>query len=90
MRLMKFWPAASAMLVLSACATVPDAEISGGAPDDVEELPEEVLAIAAPHQDLTSVRVQPEDGCYWYQWIGPVETTYLPVRTADGRPICTR
>lgn len=90
MSLEKSWPAIAAMLLLTACATVPDAEISGSAADVLEELPPELLAIAAPHQDLTSVRIQPEDGCYWYQWIGPVETTYLPVRTVDGRPICTR
>ncbi|WP_068117911.1 hypothetical protein [Tropicimonas marinistellae] len=90
MRSEKSWPAIAAMLLLSACATVPDAGISGSAPNDVEELPAEVLALAAPHQDLTSVRIQPEDGCYWYKWIGHVETTYLPVRTVDGRPICTR
>jgi hypothetical protein len=32
----------------------------------------------------------PEDGCYWYRYVGPVETTYLPLRTIEGRPICTR
>ena len=31
----------------------------------------------------------PEDGCYWYEHVGPVETTMLPLRTAEGRPICT-
>ncbi|MFD2855951.1 hypothetical protein ACFSZS_15885 [Seohaeicola zhoushanensis] len=46
--------------------------------------------MAAPGQDLQDVRVFPEDGCYWYRYVGPVETTYLPLRTRDGRPICTR
>lgn len=53
-------------------------------------LPEGVLAIAAPYQDLTAVRIDPEDGCYVYRHAGPVETTYLPLRTVEGRPICSR
>ena len=54
------------------------------------EVPEGVLAIAAPWQNLDAVVLRPEDGCYWYQHRGPVETTLLPLRTRDGRPICTR
>lgn len=53
-------------------------------------LPDEVVAMAAPNQDLASARVLPEDGCYWYNHKGPVETTLLPLRTTSGRPICTR
>jgi hypothetical protein len=30
------------------------------------------------------------DGCYWYRYAGPVEITYLPLLTRDGRMICTR
>lgn len=51
-------------------------------------LPEQVVALAAPWQDLASARLRPEDGCYWYEHAGPVETTLLPLRTAEGRPIC--
>ncbi|MGS4943941.1 hypothetical protein ACVDG3_00550 [Meridianimarinicoccus sp. RP-17] len=47
-------------------------------------------AVAAPYQDLQSVRLLPEDGCYWYRHVGPVETTLLPLRTATGQPICTQ
>ena len=54
------------------------------------QLPEAAVAIAAPNQDLSAVRIMPEDGCYWYRHVGPVETTYLPLRTTDGRPICAR
>lgn len=54
------------------------------------EVPEGVLAIAAPWQNLDRVVLLPEDGCYWYQHQGPVETTLLPLRTREGRPICTR
>ncbi|GGD28928.1 hypothetical protein [Sinisalibacter lacisalsi] len=52
-------------------------------------VPEQVIALAAPYQDISTARFLPEDGCYWYLHAGPVETTLLPLRTADGRPICT-
>lgn len=86
MRAAMTWSAGTAVLFLSACATVP----TEGDPRVLTELPENVVAIAAPHQDLTTVRIQPEDGCYWYRWVGPVETTYLPLRTTSGQPICAR
>lgn len=63
---------------------------TGGPTGPIRNLPEGVVAIAAPNQDLTSVRILPEDGCYWYRHVGPVETTLLPLRNVAGRPICTR
>jgi len=56
----------------------------------IKELPEAVVAIAAPYQDLETVRIDPSDGCYTYRHAGPVETTFLPLRSTEGRPICTR
>ena len=56
----------------------------------IAELPDGVLAIAAPYQDLNAVRIDPADGCYVYSHAGPVETTFLPLRTVNGQPICTR
>ncbi|WP_122072308.1 hypothetical protein [Pseudophaeobacter sp. EL27] len=53
-------------------------------------LPEGVLALAAPNQDLDAVRIDAVDGCYVYRHKGPVETAYLPLRTTEGRPICSR
>lgn len=50
---------------------------------------EAVATLAAPYQDLQTARLRPEDGCYWYLHAGRVETTLLPLRTSDGRPICT-
>lgn len=76
-------------LLVAACATVP-ADDPAVDPTIVKELPEGVRAVVGPNQDLSVVRIKPEDGCYWYQWTGPVETTFLPLRTADGRMICTR
>ncbi|WP_272007940.1 hypothetical protein [Roseovarius sp. ZX-A-9] len=57
--------------------------------EPVVKLPESIVEMAAPGQDLATVRVQP-DGCLWYRYAGPVETTMLPLRTTDGRPICTK
>ena len=76
-------------LGLSACVTAgevtPPAE-----PGFLAEVPEAVAAAAAPGQSLRAVALREEDGCYWYRHAGPVETTLLPLRTREGRPICTR
>ena len=83
---------AAICLTLAACdvpLSTPGASGATGA-GFIANLPENVIASAAPHQDLSAVTVLPEDGCYWYQHRGPVETTLLPLRTVDGRPICAR
>ncbi len=74
-------------LFLAACATTGSNQTDEGF---VEDLPEAVIALAAPFQDLTTVRLDPASGCYLYRHVGPVETTFLPLLTRDGRPICTR
>lgn len=79
----------AAVLLLGACAAAVS-ENAEADPGFIETLPESVAAIAAPGQDLTAVRLLPEDGCYVYRHVGPVETTFLPLRTVEGRPICTR
>nr|WP_245727277.1 hypothetical protein [Paracoccus isoporae] len=60
--------------------------------DAVEEqpdaIPEYVLALAAPGQNLQTARLNPEDQCYWYIHNGPVETTEIPLRSGRGRHIC--
>lgn len=77
------------MLGLAACSEQTSG--TGGAePGYVANLPEDVLAIVAPNQNLNAVQLRPEDGCYWYRHDGPVETTMLPLRTTAGNPICTR
>jgi len=80
----------SGLLILSACATSQATDTSGGEPGFIQELPEAVIAVAAPYQNLQAVRLLPEDGCYWYLHEGPVESTLLPLRTTKGNPICTR
>ena len=75
-----------ALLLLGACTPTVTAT---GQPAPLAEVPEAVRAAAAPFQDLSDVQLR-SDGCYWYRHTGPVETTYLPLRTVEGRPICTR
>ena len=81
---------AALFLLLGACATTAPTETALENPGFIEELPEEVLAVVGPYQNLRTVRILPEDGCYWFEWTGPVETTFLPLLTGDGRQICTR
>lgn len=81
--------AATALLVLSACAA-PVRQPPEPEPYFLEELPPQVAAVAAPYQNLRAVRLRSEDGCYWYRHVGPVETTMLPLRTTAGNRICTQ
>ncbi len=85
----RFWLFGCAIVSLAACDDLPGV---GSAPKDgfMKEVPEGVVTIAAPHQDLTAVKIDPTDGCYVYSHAGPVETTLLPLCTRDGRPICTQ
>ncbi|MDZ4068843.1 MAG: hypothetical protein U1A24_07195 [Cypionkella sp.] len=80
---------AVALLALGAC-TVPIDQATDKSTGFLKELPEGVALIAAPYQNLEEVILKPEDGCYWYRHVGPVETTLLPLRTVEGRPICTQ
>ncbi len=75
-------------LLLAACEEFDGG--SSGASSQFIELPEGVLAIAAPYQDLKAVRIDPTSGCYIYRHAGPVETTFLPLRSREGRPICSQ
>ena len=54
-------PIIAATLVLAGCA-VPTLD-DGGARNEVGSVPEAVIALAAPGQDLTTARLRPEDGC---------------------------
>lgn len=73
--------------VLSGCATLPIGAQTASAPG-IGQVPENIAALAAPGQDLATARLVPQDDCYWYEHRGPVETTLLPLRTREGRPIC--
>ncbi|SFS21294.1 hypothetical protein [Yoonia litorea] len=83
MKKMRIHPTAfvATAMLMSACAAVPVAETEGPVPDVV-------LSMAGPGQDLSTVILREEDNCYWYEHTSPVETTILPLRDASGRPIC--
>ncbi len=75
-----------ATVALGACSTpAPEVQLDPSQPGQV---PEAVFALAAPNQDISTARVLPEDGCYWYFHSGPVETTLLPLLTDSGQKIC--
>lgn len=81
--------------VLLAACDIPNTSLQGttnGATSVsyLSEVPEGVVALAAPNQDLTTVQIDPADGCYVYRHVGPVETTMLPLRATNGRPICSQ
>ena len=72
------------LLVLAACA--PSSTRDDGF---LREVPEEVITRAAPNQNLNAVTILEDDGCLWYQHVGPVETTLLPLMSRNGRHLCT-
>ncbi|GAB4284291.1 MAG: hypothetical protein Kow0058_03390 [Roseovarius sp.] len=83
-----------ALGLLAACAapaaTPPVDPTMAPEPPVLTELPPEVIALAAPNQDLSTVRLMPQDRCYWYMHQGPVETVLVPLRAHDGNLICLR
>ena len=72
------------IIVLSACTLSPTVDSDGA----FTELPEPLFGLAAPYQNLNKVRLDPNDNCFWYLHEGPVESTWLPLRTPKGNPIC--
>lgn len=85
----KVWIAGCAAMLVTACA---DTQNTSVGPDAAffKELPEGVRSLVGAGQDLTAVKIDPTDGCYVYRYKGPVETTFLPLRTTTGSPICSR
>ncbi|QXT38080.1 hypothetical protein [Gymnodinialimonas ceratoperidinii] len=76
----KIWLAIAATSILSGCVTPTPV-------GETEALPPEVLALVAPGQDTSTVRLQ-DDGCYWYLHNNVVESVYIPLLTRDQRMIC--
>jgi hypothetical protein len=87
----RVWIVGCAALAVAACGDMQSTSTGGNTSNGfIKELPEGVLAVAAKTQDLSAVRIDPADGCYVYRYVGPVETTFLPLRADNGRPICSR
>lgn len=83
------WLLGGTVFLLASCETF-EGGTRASSEGFIKQLPESVLSIAAPYQDLTAVRIDPADGCFVYRHVGPVETTFLPLRSVRGRPICTQ
>lgn len=81
-----FGAAALCATLLAGCTGVGGIDAQG----HLTNLSDNLVAIAAPYQDLSTVRINPDDGCYEYRHVGPVETTYLPLRARAGNPLCSR
>lgn len=75
---------ASGALILTGCVSNSALDKDGA----FRELPEPVRELAAPYQNLDKVRLDANDNCFWYLHNGPVEDTWLPLRTPKGNPIC--
>ncbi|WP_432449600.1 hypothetical protein [Aliiroseovarius marinus] len=83
--------AGAAAFMLSACVT-PDGTAVNVDPNLQKRatLPDDVAAKVAAGQDTSDIRVDARDGCLMYRHKGPVETTYIPLRNKQGRPICVK
>lgn len=74
------------LLVAVGCsARAPDTAAKNNSPYPI---PDAVIAIAGPDQDLMTARLDPTDQCYWYYHTGRIETTLVPLRAANGNQIC--
>ncbi len=83
----KVWGAAWMATLLAGCTGLGGGTNSEG---HLTNLSDNLVALAAPNQDLSTIRINPDDGCYEYRHVGPVETTYLPLRAHAGNPLCSR
>lgn len=77
---------ATILLLTAGCAMQPSE--TGGTANQIGNIPANVVALADPNQDISTARLLPEDGCFWYEHRGPVETTLVPLRSPEGNPIC--
>ena len=88
----KLFLVGAASLALGACAgpgPVPAVqEPVAQTPSPEEQMLDQVVAKAAPNQNIQSAHLRPDDNCYWFSYAGPVETTDLPLLTPEGRHIC--
>lgn len=78
----------AAVLINAGCGTM---TVKTEKPEsNTQGLPPELISLVAPGQDASTARLLPSDNCFWYEHRGQVETTLLPLTTAEGRPICMR
>ena len=75
---------AAALLAIAGCAAVEPTTSQ----EPVIAIPQAIVNIADPRQDLKTARLREQDNCYWYLHANPLEVTLVPLRTIEGRPIC--
>ena len=84
--------AVAATSTMAACAGIgPEAVVPPAAAEVTsveQQIKDQIAARAAPNQDIASARLRPDDNCFWFSYVGPVETTELPLLTKDGRHLC--
>ena len=84
--------AVAATSTMAACAGIgPETVVPPAAPEvpSVEQqIRDQIVARAAPNQDIATARLRPDDNCFWVRYVGPVETTELPLLTKEGRHLC--
>lgn len=76
------------LMLLGACVAQNVAPVTPALPSPEQQMLNSAIAMAGPNQNAQTTRLNANDNCYWYQHVGPVETTELPLLTATGRPIC--
>jgi hypothetical protein len=78
-----------ALISLAACEQTVTAG-DNSAVKIIRNVPDGVISLASASQNLETVGIDQTTGCYVYRYEGPVETTFLPVRTTNGSPVCSR
>ena len=56
------------LMLAAGCAISPSD--SSDTANAIGNVPESVVAMAAPDQDVSTARLRPGDGCYWYEHNG--------------------
>lgn len=74
-------------IALSACEVVPAKPVQQ-LPSPQEQIMTQLVNLAAPNQNVQAARLNPIDNCFWVPYVGPVETTELPLLSRRGGAIC--
>lgn len=76
------------LFALSACVVPPEVDVAPTLSPQQQQM-QEVASLAAPFQDVSTAALNPDDNCFYYTHVGPVETIQLALRTPTGSPICS-
>lgn len=76
------------LIALSACVGPPEVDVPPTLSPRQQQM-QEVASLAAPFQNISTAILNPNDNCFYYTHVGPVETIQLALRTPNGSPICS-